>query len=175
LYLTIDRKDLENVVRRTPHGITVHVKLEDEGVMVDAWTGEGTPEERCLESRHKLYTDFGVVVTPENPPQYNHMLDVAFTVISPEADWEKVPIQAKIDALETRVDLKETRSLLLMVWGAVAAFLVITPVLWFAGYKAAAVVIFASGVIMNSAIGVNMWHKYRRVRKALRESFGGKR
>lgn len=39
--------------------------------------------------------------------RFNHMLDVAFTVDSEHEDWEQVPVDVLIKALEARIaDLK---------------------------------------------------------------------
>tara|TARA_Y100000310_G_scaffold175516_1_gene175547 strand:- start:672 stop:959 length:288 start_codon:yes stop_codon:yes gene_type:complete len=41
----------------TPSGVTIHVKLDDEGVVVDAWA-----DDECVASTWKTYEEFGVVV-----------------------------------------------------------------------------------------------------------------
>ena len=42
----------------TPRGVTIHVKLDDEGVVVDAWA-----DNECVASTWKTYEEFGVVVS----------------------------------------------------------------------------------------------------------------
>jgi hypothetical protein len=43
-------------------------------------------------------------VYPPPPKRYNHMFDVAFTVEGPWENWEDVPLQFKIGALQKRLD-----------------------------------------------------------------------
>ena len=37
--------------------VTIHVKLDDEGVVIDAWQ-----EDECVASTYKLYSDMGIEV-----------------------------------------------------------------------------------------------------------------
>ena len=51
----------------TPMGVTIHFKLDDEGVVVDAWA-----DNECVASTWKTYEEFGVVVssaTEEDVPE----------------------------------------------------------------------------------------------------------
>ena len=41
-------------------GMTIHVKLDDEGVVVDAWE-----EEEVIASTYELYTDMGLMAPKE--------------------------------------------------------------------------------------------------------------
>ena len=58
VYLHIEPSDLEY----TPQGVTVHVKLDDEGVVVDAFSFKGGTEDECIATTWKLYSEFGVEV-----------------------------------------------------------------------------------------------------------------
>ena len=55
LYLNLDPMVL--LVDGNPTGVTIHVKLDDEGVVVDAWA-----DNECVASTWKTYEEFGVVV-----------------------------------------------------------------------------------------------------------------
>ena len=46
-----------------PKGVTIAVKLDDEGVVVDAFS-DGEFQEECLGSTWKLYSEMGIEVTP---------------------------------------------------------------------------------------------------------------
>ena len=56
VYLHIDYNDWS--AEKEESGITVHVKMDDEGIVVDAWGGE----DKCIATTHKLYSDMGVEV-----------------------------------------------------------------------------------------------------------------
>ena len=56
VYLHIDYDDWS--AEKEESGITVHVKMDDEGIVVDAWAGE----DECIATTHKLYRDMGVEV-----------------------------------------------------------------------------------------------------------------
>ena len=56
VYLHIDYNDWS--AENEESGITVHVKMDDEGIVVDAWGGE----DKCIATTHKLYRDMGVEV-----------------------------------------------------------------------------------------------------------------
>jgi len=56
VYLHID-DPLEPQDECQQAGITVHVKLDDEGVVIDAWQ-----EDVCVASTYKLYSEMGVEV-----------------------------------------------------------------------------------------------------------------
>ena len=56
LYLHIDNS-LEPHDECMQGGITVHIKLDDEGIVVDAWQ-----EDEVIASAWKLYSEFGVEV-----------------------------------------------------------------------------------------------------------------
>ena len=56
VYLHIDYDDWS--AEKEESGITVHVKMDDEGIVVDAWGGE----DKCIATTHKLYRDMGVEV-----------------------------------------------------------------------------------------------------------------
>lgn len=36
--------------------------------------------------------------------KYNHMLDVAFTIVTPVENWEDIPVDDLVKALQQRVD-----------------------------------------------------------------------
>jgi len=60
VYLHIEPGSL----KRRPQGITVHVKLDDEGVVVDAWHEPADAVGGALASTYKTYNEMGVEVTP---------------------------------------------------------------------------------------------------------------
>ena len=45
-----------------PNGITIHVKLDDEGVVVDAWDEPADAVDGAIASTYKLYSEMGVEV-----------------------------------------------------------------------------------------------------------------
>ena len=53
VYLHIDYDDWS--AEKEESGITVHVKMDDEGVVVDAWGGE----DKCIASTWKTYAEMG--------------------------------------------------------------------------------------------------------------------
>tara|TARA_B100000809_G_scaffold112832_1_gene111381 strand:+ start:586 stop:963 length:378 start_codon:yes stop_codon:yes gene_type:complete len=56
VYLDVDTSDLFCPDEKEQGGITVHVKMDDEGVVVDAWGGE----DKCIASTWKTYAEMGV-------------------------------------------------------------------------------------------------------------------
>ena len=54
VYLHIDYDDWS--AEKEESGITVHVKMDDEGIVVDAWGGE----DKCVASTWKTYDEMGV-------------------------------------------------------------------------------------------------------------------
>ena len=54
VYLHIDYDDWS--AEKEESGITVHVKMDDEGIVVDAWGGE----DKCIASTWKTYDEMGV-------------------------------------------------------------------------------------------------------------------
>tara|TARA_R100000951_G_scaffold85746_1_gene73458 strand:+ start:177 stop:413 length:237 start_codon:yes stop_codon:yes gene_type:complete len=58
VYLHIEPSDLEH----TPQGVTVHVKLDGEGVVVDAFSFKGGTEDECIATTWKTYNDMGVEI-----------------------------------------------------------------------------------------------------------------
>ncbi len=57
VYLHLEPTQLEG---RT--GVTIHVKLDDEGVVVDAWQHDDEWGDEVIASTYKLYNDMGVEV-----------------------------------------------------------------------------------------------------------------
>jgi len=55
VYLHIDYNDWS--AEKEEKGMTIHVKLDDEGVVVDAWS-----DDECIASNWKTYNDMGVEV-----------------------------------------------------------------------------------------------------------------
>ena len=58
VYLHVDPSDLFRPDEKEQSGITIHVKMDDEGIAVDAWGGE----DEVVASTWKLYSEFGVEV-----------------------------------------------------------------------------------------------------------------
>ena len=57
----LDRYVHLHLARPFPEGVTITVKLDDEGVVVDAFS-TGELQEECLGSTWKLYSEMGVEV-----------------------------------------------------------------------------------------------------------------
>jgi len=57
VYLHIDRNDLFQAADKGG-GITIHVKLDDEGVVVDAWQ-----EDEVIAGTWKTYEEMGLVIS----------------------------------------------------------------------------------------------------------------
>ena len=55
VYLHIDYNDWS--AEKEEKGMTIHVKLDDEGVVVDAWS-----DDECIASNWKTYNDMGIEV-----------------------------------------------------------------------------------------------------------------
>ena len=58
VYLHVDPSDLFRPDEKEQSGITIHVKMDDEGIVVDVWGGE----DEVVASTWKLYSEFGVEV-----------------------------------------------------------------------------------------------------------------
>ena len=60
VYLHIDYNDWPGVphLLNADRSITVHVKMDDEGIVVDAWGGE----DKCVASTWKTYNEMGIEV-----------------------------------------------------------------------------------------------------------------
>ena len=58
VYLHIDPSDLFRPDEKEQSGITIHVKMDDEGIVVDAWSGE----DEVIASAWKTYADMGFEV-----------------------------------------------------------------------------------------------------------------
>ena len=58
VYLHVDPSDLFRPDEKEQSGITIHVKMDDEGIAVDVWGGE----DEVVASTWKLYSEFGVEV-----------------------------------------------------------------------------------------------------------------
>jgi hypothetical protein len=58
VYLHIDPSDLFRPDEKEQSGITIHVKMDDEGIVVDAWSRE----DEVIASAWKTYADMGVEV-----------------------------------------------------------------------------------------------------------------
>tara|TARA_R100000963_G_C4586443_1_gene65335 strand:+ start:146 stop:376 length:231 start_codon:yes stop_codon:yes gene_type:complete len=55
---------IEPTANLAEQGVTVHVKLDDEGVVVDAWHEPADAVDGAIASTYKLYSEMGVEVTP---------------------------------------------------------------------------------------------------------------
>ena len=60
VYLHIDPRCLLEICQQA--GITVHVKLDDEGVVVDAWQSPADAVDEAIASTWKTYAEMGVEV-----------------------------------------------------------------------------------------------------------------
>ena len=58
VYLHVDPSDLFRPDEKEQSGITIRVKMDDEGLVVDAWDGKN----ELIASTWKLYSEFGVEV-----------------------------------------------------------------------------------------------------------------
>jgi hypothetical protein len=58
VYLHIDPSDLFRPDEKEQSGITIHVKMDDEGIVVDAWSRE----DEVIASAWKTYSEMGVGV-----------------------------------------------------------------------------------------------------------------
>ena len=56
--LHLEPRDLQHA----SHGITIHIKLDDEGVVVDAWSEPADAVDGAIASTYKLYSEMGVEV-----------------------------------------------------------------------------------------------------------------
>ena len=67
MYLQIDADDIENYLTsggQLQSGLTIEIKMDDEGVVADVWCVDAkTEEETCMASTYKLYNEFDVEVT----------------------------------------------------------------------------------------------------------------
>ena len=59
VYLHVDPSDLFRPDEKEQSGITIHVKMDDEGIAVDVWDDIAS---RVVASTWKLYSEFGVEV-----------------------------------------------------------------------------------------------------------------
>ena len=59
VYLHVDPSDLFRPDEKEQSGITIHVKMDDEGIAVDVWDDIAT---KVVASTWKLYSEFGVEV-----------------------------------------------------------------------------------------------------------------
>lgn len=63
VYLHVDPSDLFRPDEKEQSGITIHVKMDDEGIVVDAWSRSDDPgKDGVIASAWKLYSEFGVEV-----------------------------------------------------------------------------------------------------------------
>ena len=53
---------IEPTANLAEQGVTVHVKLDDEGVVVDAWHEPADAVDGAIASTYKLYSEMGVEV-----------------------------------------------------------------------------------------------------------------
>ena len=57
-YLQIEASEIERIAFEVGGGITIHVKMDDEGVVVDAWAGE----DEVIASTWRTYDEMGIEV-----------------------------------------------------------------------------------------------------------------